>query len=217
VPERRVWLACLVLGGVAAWSGAARSAAPAPPEKAAPAPAALARATFAGGCFWCMEQPFDALDGVVSTTSGYTGGRTVKPSYEEVSSGGTGHAEAVQVVYDPTRVGYEKLLHVFWRNIDPFDARGQFCDKGTQYRSAIFVQDEEQRRLAETSKRELQARFKEPIVTEIVAAAEFYPAEGYHQDYYKKNPARYRFYRFGCGRDGRLKQVWGKEAGAGEH
>jgi peptide-methionine (S)-S-oxide reductase len=164
-----------------------------------------------------MEQPFDKLDGVVSTTSGYIGGRTVKPSYEAVSAGGTGHAEAVQVVYDPARVGYEKLLHVFWRNIDPFDARGQFCDKGSQYRSAIFVHDAEQRRLAEDSKRELQARFKEPIVTEIVAATEFYPAEGYHQDYYQANPARYRLYRFGCGRDGRLKQVWGKEAGAGEH
>lgn len=217
--ERRVFLSCLlVAGAAAALSGAAaRSAAQAPAAQPAPAKASLARATFAGGCFWCMEQPFDRLDGVISTTSGYTGGRTVKPSYEAVSAGVTGHAEAVQVVYDPARVSYERLLHVFWRNIDPFDARGQFCDKGTQYRSAIFVQDEDQRRLAEASKGDLQARFKEPIVTEIVAAADFYPAEGYHQDYYQKNPARYRFYRFGCGRDGRLKQVWGKEAGAGGH
>ena len=221
--ERRVFVTCLVVAGVAAGaaalSGAAvRSAAQAAAEKQARAPAAsLARATFAGGCIWCMEQPFDLLDGVVSTTSGYIGGRTVKPSYEAVSSGVTGHAEAVQVVYDPARVGYEQLLHVFWRNIDPFDARGQFCDRGTQYRSAVFVHDEDQRRLAEASKRELQGRFKEPIVTEVVAAAEFYPAEGYHQDYYQSNPARYRFYRFGCGRDGRLKQVWGKEAGGGKH
>ena len=203
---------CLALAasaGVLRAEGSTRRAGP-------PAPG-LAVATFAGGCFWCMEPPFDRLDGVVSTTSGYTGGRTVKPSYEAVSAGVTGHAEVVQVVYDPARVSYERLLHVFWRNIDPFDARGQFCDKGTQYRSAIFVQDEDQRRLAEASKRELQARFKEPIVTEIAAAAEFYPAEGYHQDYYQSNPARYRFYRFGCGRDGRLKQIWGKEAGAGQH
>jgi peptide-methionine (S)-S-oxide reductase len=177
------------------------------------ADAGLARATFAGGCFWCMEPPFDKLEGVVSTTSGYTGGQVVRPSYEDVSMGRTGHTEAVQVVYDPARVSYEKLLEVFWRNVDPFDARGQFCDKGSQYRPAIFVHDAEQQRLAEESLRAVQARFadrKEKVVVPVVAAVAFYPAEDYHQDYYQKNPARYRLYRFGCGRDGRLEQVWGK-------
>jgi peptide-methionine (S)-S-oxide reductase len=180
-------------------------------------PPKLMRATFAGGCFWCMEGPFDKLDGVKSTTSGYTGGQVPKPSYEAVSAGGTGHAESVQVVYDPAKVSYEKLLYVYWRNVDPFDARGQFCDHGNQYRPAIFYHDEEQKRLAEASRDELQARFKDPIQVQIVPASTFYPAEEYHQDYYVRNPARYNFYRFGCGRDARLKQVWGKEAGAGEH
>jgi peptide-methionine (S)-S-oxide reductase len=177
----------------------------------------LARATFAGGCFWCMEGPFDKLDGVVKTTSGYTGGNVPRPSYEAVSAGRTGHAEAVEILYDPAKVGYEKLLYVFWRNVDPFDPDGQFCDRGSQYRPAIFVHDEEQRRLAEASRDALQPRFKDPIKVAIVPAAEFYPAEAYHQDYYQTNPAKYRFYRFGCGRDGRLKQVWDKEAGGGAH
>ena len=168
-------------------------------------------ATFAGGCFWCMEPPFDELDGVISTTSGYTGGSKQNPTYEEVSSGTTGHAEAVQVAYDPKRISYERLLEVFWRNIDPVTPNAQFCDHGTQYRSAIFYHDEAQRRLAEESKRALGAsgRFKAPIVTEIVAAGTFYPAEEYHQDYYKKNPIRYKFYRAGCGRDRRLAELWG--------
>ena len=170
----------------------------------------LAVATFAGGCFWCMEPPFDELPGVVSTTSGYTGGSKVNPTYEQVSSGTTGHAEAMQVRYDPTRISYEKLLDVFWRNIDPLTANRQFCDRGRQYRSAIFYHDEEQLRLAQSSKEALDGRFDEPIVTEIEPAGEFYPAEEYHQDYYKKNPLRYKLYRWNCGRDARLTQVWGR-------
>jgi peptide-methionine (S)-S-oxide reductase len=176
------------------------------------AQAKLAKAIFAGGCFWCMEHPFDELDGVVSTTSGYVGGHKVNPTYHEVSSGTTGHAEAVQVVYDPTKVSYEKLLEVFWVNIDPTDAGGQFCDRGSQYRTGIFYETDEQKRLAEASKAALAKSkpFKEPIVTEITKAGTFYPAEDYHQDYYIKNPVRYKFYRTGCGRDARLKALWGK-------
>ncbi|HEX7182427.1 MAG TPA: peptide-methionine (S)-S-oxide reductase MsrA [Thermoanaerobaculia bacterium] len=173
----------------------------------------LAKATFAGGCFWCMEPPYDDLEGVVSTTSGYIGGRRNNPTYEEVSSGGTGHAEAVQVVYDPAKVSYQKLLDVFWRNIDPLVTNRQFCDIGEQYRSAIFYHGEEQKRLAEASKEAVQRRFQEPVRTEIVAAGKFWPAEEYHQDYYRKNPIRYKFYRNGCGRDRRLEQLWGEEAG----
>jgi peptide-methionine (S)-S-oxide reductase len=178
---------------------------------AATATSGQAIATFAGGCFWCMEPPYDELDGVISTTSGYTGGHKQKPTYEEVSAGTTGHTEAVQVVYDPQRITYERLLKVFWRNIDPVTANAQFCDHGTQYRSGIFYHDAAQRRLAEESKRALDAsgRFKAPIVTEIVAAGTFYPAEEYHQDYYQKNPIRYKFYRAGCGRDRRLAELWG--------
>ena len=169
-------------------------------------------ATFAGGCFWCMEPPYDKLDGVLATTSGYVGGDKVDPTYQEVSAGGTGHAEAVQVTYDPSKVSYETLLDVFWRNVDPLDAGGQFCDRGDQYRTAIFVHDEEQRQLAEKSKQALEdsGRFEQPIVTEIVAAGPFYPAEDYHQDYYEKNPLRYKFYRWNCGRDQRLAEVWGE-------
>ena len=183
---------------------------------AAPAvPPGYAVATFAGGCFWCMEGPFDALPGVVSTTSGYTGGTKVNPTYEEVSSGATGHAESVQVIYDPKKVTYEKLLDVFWHNIDPTTRDRQFCDGGTQYRSAIFFHDAAQRQAAEASKAALEKSkpFKEPIVTQIVMAGAFYPAEDYHQDYYKKNPVRYQLYRSGCGRDARLKQLWGDKAG----
>ncbi len=171
------------------------------------------KATFAGGCFWCMEHPFDELEGVVSVTSGYTGGHKKNPTYEEVSSGTTGHAESVQIVYDPAKITYTKLLDVFWHNIDPTVQNRQFCDVGTQYRSAIFYHNEEQKRLAEESKKALEksGRFKGPIYTEIVAATEFYPAEEYHQHYYKKNPLRYQFYRFSCGRDQRLKELWGKD------
>jgi len=165
-------------------------------------------ATFAGGCFWCMEGPFDKIPGVISTTSGYTGGAKDHPTYEEVSAGTTGHRESVQVVYDPTKVTYAKLLDTFWHNVDPADATGQFCDHGPQYRAAIFYHDAEQKRLAEASKGALEKRMR--VVTEILPASRFWPAEEYHQDYYKKNPVRYHFYRFNCGRDQRLEKVWGK-------
>jgi len=175
----------------------------------------LAQATFSGGCFWCMEKPFDELEGVVSTTSGFTGGKVENPSYELVSSGTTRHLESVQVIYDPEKVSYEKLLELFWHNIDPTDDGGQFCDRGYQYTTAVFVHDEEQRRLAEASKKELEAsgRFDRPLVTPIRDALPFYPAEDYHQDFYKKSPIRYTTYRAGCGRDRRLTALWGNEAG----
>jgi peptide-methionine (S)-S-oxide reductase len=177
--------------------------------------AGLEAAIFAGGCFWCMEPPFDALPGVVSTTSGYTAGRTKNPNYHDVSAGITGHAEAVRVVYDPGKVTYAKLLDVFWHNIDPTVKDRQFCDTGTQYRTGIYTLSPEQKRLAEESRAQLEKTkpFKGPIVTEIAAAAEFWAAEDYHQDYYKKNPVRYKFYRTGCGRDARLEEIWGKSAG----
>jgi peptide-methionine (S)-S-oxide reductase len=179
-----------------------------------PAPG-LEQAILAGGCFWCMEPPYDKLPGVVSTTSGYIGGRTKNPTYEQVSTGSTGHTEAVQVVYDPKKVSYQQLLEVFWRNIDPTTANAQFCDHGSQYRSGIFYLNEEQRKLAAASREQIERTkpFREPIVTEVTAATTFYPAEEYHQDYYKKNPIRYKFYRSGCGRDERLEQLWGKKAG----
>lgn len=172
-------------------------------------------AIFAGGCFWCMEPPFDKLDGVISTTSGYTGGDVENPSYEMVSSGRTGHAEAEKIVYDPAKVSYEKLLDVFWHNIDPTTPDRQFCDSGNQYRSEIFYLNDEQKKLAEASKAELEKTkpFSKPIVTKITRASEFYPAEEYHQDYYQKNPVRYKFYRYGCGRDARLEELWGEDAG----
>lgn len=182
-------------------------------DRPAPPPGApLDTAIFAGGCFWCVEEAFDPADGVVSTTSGYTGGHLPNPTYQQVSAGGTGHAEVVRVVYDPARIGYAELLEVFWRNVDPLTPDGQFCDRGAQYRSAIFYRDAEQRRLAEASKAELErsGRFREPIVTEIVPAGEFYPAEEYHQDYYRKNPLRYAFYKYSCGRARRLEELWGK-------
>jgi peptide-methionine (S)-S-oxide reductase len=174
-----------------------------------------ATATFAGGCFWCMEGPFERIEGVSSVTSGYTGGTKKNPTYEEVSAGTTGHAESVQVVYDPAKVTYAQLLDVFWHNIDPLAGYGQFCDHGTQYRSAIFYRDEEQRQAAEKSKQALDdlPAFKGKIKTEIVPASTFYPAEEYHQDFYKKNPVRYQTYRMGCGRDRRLKELWGERAG----
>jgi peptide-methionine (S)-S-oxide reductase len=173
----------------------------------------LATATFAGGCFWCMEPPFEKLAGVVSVTSGYTGGYKLDPNYEEVSAGETGHAESVQIVYDSTQISYAQLLQVFWHNIDPLAVNRQFCDSGSQYRSAIFYHNDEQRRLAEESKQKLEQikKFGRPIVTEVVAASTFYRAEEYHQDYYKKNPVHYKFYRSGCGRDRRLKELWGEE------
>ncbi|MEW6683822.1 MAG: peptide-methionine (S)-S-oxide reductase MsrA [Nitrospirota bacterium] len=184
------------------------------PAGSTPAPVSaadkpLATATFAGGCFWCMEPPFDKLPGVRSTVSGYTGGHVPNPTYEAVSQGTTGHVEAVQVVYDPDQISYKQLLDVFWRNVDPLSGDGQFCDRGPTYVSAIFYHDEEQRRLAEDSKKRLDGRFAQPIVTSIRPAVAFYPAEAYHQDYYQKNPIRYNFYRSRCGRDARLTTLWG--------
>ncbi|MEX2124936.1 MAG: peptide-methionine (S)-S-oxide reductase MsrA [Woeseia sp.] len=175
----------------------------------------LESAIFAGGCFWCMEPPFDELPGVQSTTSGYIGGDRNNPSYEEVSGGKTGHAEAVQIRYDPDIIDYERLLRVFWRNIDPLAVDEQFCDQGEQYRTAIFYTNDHQRMAAEASKSELATsdRFDRPIATEIATAGTFYPAEEYHQDYYKKNPVRYKFYRLTCGRDSRLEELWGEQAG----
>ena len=168
-------------------------------------------ATFAGGCFWCMEKPFDDLRGVISTTSGYTGGTVEDPTYYQVSAGETGHVEAVQVRYDPDQVNYDTLLEVFWKNVDPLDDTGQFCDKGSQYRSKIFVHNDEQRQLAEASKQDLDKETftNSEIATEIEPAQTFYPAEEYHQDYYLKHPVRYNFYRTGCERDQRLEEVWG--------
>ncbi|MDA0206274.1 MAG: peptide-methionine (S)-S-oxide reductase MsrA [Acidobacteria bacterium] len=172
-------------------------------------------AVFAGGCFWCMEPPYDALDGVISTTSGYTGGSKKDADYRKVSAGGTGHFEALEVKYDPSKVSYAELLEVFWHNIDPLDGRGQFCDKGSQYLSAIFPSNDEERALAEASKAAVAPAGggTDAIKTQILAASAFYPAEDYHQDYYQKNPVRYKFYRWNCGRDQRLKQLWGDDAG----
>ncbi|MBF8299866.1 MAG: msrA [Acidobacteria bacterium] len=168
----------------------------------------LAVATLAAGCFWCTEADFDKVRGVVSTTSGYTGGRVANPTYRQVTTGATGHAEAVQVVFDPAVVSYEALLDHFWRNVDPFVAHRQFCDAGNQYRPEIFFHDEAQRTAAAASKASVQKMFREPIVVAITPAGTFYGAEDYHQDYYKKNSAQYRFYRFGCGRDRRLEEIW---------
>ena len=174
----------------------------------------LAVATFAGGCFWCVESDFDTVPGVVETVSGYTGGTVDNPTYKQVSEGGTGHREAVQIRYDPEQVAYERLLHIFWRSVDPTDGGGQFCDRGESYQTAIFAGNEEERRLADASKEALEqsAVLDEPVVTPIEPAGEFYPAEDCHQDYYTKNSVRYRFYRFSCGRDSRVQQVWGKQA-----
>jgi len=169
-------------------------------------------ATFGSGCFWCTESDFDKVKGVTATVSGYIGGHTPNPTYEQVSAGGTGHVEVVQVTYDPRKVSYQQLLDVYWRNVDPLTPNAQFCDVGSQYRSAIFYHDDSQRKLAEASKAKLTAsgRLNKPIVTEIVAATKFQKAEEYHQDYHKKNPIRYKFYRFNCGRDRRLEELWGK-------
>ena len=169
-------------------------------------------AIFAGGCFWCVEEAFDKVPGVTATTSGYTGGSIENPTYEQVSSGGTGHFEVVKVDYDDAKVSYEALLDVFWKNVDPFDARGQFCDKGSQYLSAVFVAGDAERALAEASKTDVAAKFNEPIATPILPAATFYPAEGYHQNFHVTNAARYKFYKFGCGRAQRLQEIWGDPA-----
>ena len=171
-----------------------------------------AKAVFAGGCFWCMEEVFEKVEGVVSVTSGYMGGQKTNPTYEEVSAGGTGHAESVEVVYDPARVSYQKLLDNFWKNVDPLTPNAQFCDHGSQYRAVVFYGNEEEKRQAEASKQSIEQakRFTEPIVTQIAMASKFYPAEDYHQDFYKKNPTKYKFYKYTCGRAQRLEQLWGK-------
>ena len=220
-PPRSATLSALVLLTVAlgcATAAWAFRADPPPPGAGAPAPAdpagqGLQTAIFAGGCFWCMEPPFDKLEGVISTTSGYTGGTVKNPSYEQVSAGGTGHTEALKVVYDPAKVDYAVLLNMFWRNVDPLRANAQFCDAGSQYRSAIFHDSPEQKAAAEASLEEVKSRFDRPVVTEVAPAEPFYDAEGYHQDYYLKNPLKYKYYRFSCGRDQRLKELWGEEAG----
>jgi len=199
--------AAALLLGLAALCGAQ----PLPPQAAG---GATARAIFAGGCFWCVESDFDKINGVLSTTSGYTGGTLANPSYEQVSGKHTGHAEAVEVVFDPRKVSFERLVEHFWRSIDPTTKDRQFCDVGSPYRTAIFAVDAAQLQAALASRTALEKfkPFKEPIVTEIVPAGAFYPAEDYHQDYYRKNPLRYQYYRLSCGRDARLKQLWGPHA-----
>jgi peptide-methionine (S)-S-oxide reductase len=187
----------------AAWTAAAAQA----PTPAAP----TAIATFAGGCFWCVEADFDKVPGVISATSGYTGGTTVNPTYPEVGSGRTGHAESVEIVFDPAKVSYAQLLDTFWHGIDPLVKDRQFCDVGDEYRTAIFVHDAEQRRLAEESKKRVEAQLKATVYTQIVDAGPFYRAEEYHQGYHRKNPLRYTYYRWNCGRDQRLEQIWGKK------
>ena len=187
---------------------------PASAEKADPlaVPSGAATAIFAGGCFWCTESDFEKLPGVISAESGYTAGQTVNPSYEQVSAGGTGHTEAVRVVYDPAKVSYPQLVEYFWRTIDPTVKDRQFCDSGTQYRSGIYFQSETERKAAEESRSALLKEGKvKQVYTEIQMAKVFYPAEEYHQDYYKKNPVRYAYYRRGCGRDARLEQIWGSK------
>jgi peptide-methionine (S)-S-oxide reductase len=212
-------LACVlglpVIPSGAATPAATKTAVAPAPAKAAPAARGVPfeKAIFAGGCFWCEETAFEGLPGVQSVISGYTGGFKKNPTYEEVSSGTTGHAESVEVTFDPRQITYAQLLDLFWHNVDPTQANGQFCDHGTQYRSAIFYRDSTQKRLAEESKRRIEAtphHFTEPIVTQIVAASVFYPAEEYHQDFYKKDPVQYQSYRMGCGRDRRLTELWGK-------
>ena len=200
---------------LAALVGAAAAAGPAPAPTPAPTPAGMtARAIFAGGCFWCVEADFDKVDGVLATTSGYSGGTLANPTYEQVSAKHTGHAEVVEVVFDPARVSYAKLVEHFWRSIDPTTKDRQFCDAGSPYRTAIYTLDDAQLKAALASRAALEKSkpFKDPVVTEIVPAGAFYPAEAYHQDYYKKNPVRYQYYRSGCGRDARLKQLWGGAA-----
>jgi peptide-methionine (S)-S-oxide reductase len=200
----------LIFVGLALCAGLSLRAAAQGAGTAPAKPAAVA--TFAGGCFWCMEEAFDKVPGVTATISGYMGGRTKNPTYQQVSMGNTGHAEVVRVEYDPQKVTYAQLLDVFWRNVDPTQRDGQFCDHGSQYRSAIFYHDDAQRRAAEDSRKALQKTkpFSGEIVTEITKAGEFYPAEGYHQDYYLKNTLKYKFYKTGCGREAQLKQVWGR-------
>jgi peptide-methionine (S)-S-oxide reductase len=210
-PRTYLFLAFCFLGALTMSAHASDSK---PPEATGPAVA-----IFAGGCFWCEEEVYEKMPGVISVISGYTGGSLKDPTYEQVSAGGTGHVESVQVTYDPSQITYEKLLDLFWHNIDPFDPFGQFCDRGGSYKAVIFYSTPEQKTLAEASKARLEKKFKKrkdsrfhkPITTEIRAATKFYPAEDYHQKYAEKNPIRYSFYRGSCGRDGRLEEIWGKE------
>ena len=204
-------LSTAVAVAVAVHGAAAARAAQA--ADARPAAAGRATATFAMGCFWCAEDAFEKVDGVLEVVSGYTGGPERNPTYEQVSAHRTGHYEAIAVVYDPAEVSYEELLAVFWHNVDPLDGHGQFCDRGEQYRAAIFAHDVEQRRLAEASSQRVGAQLGKRVAVEILQAADFWKAEAYHQDYAEKNPIRYRFYRNGCGRDDRLREVWGDAAG----
>lgn len=205
----------ITLGGVLLLYSPSSSDADSSPQPSSSLPAAVSdTATFAGGCFWCMEPPFDDVDGVASTTSGYAGGEEVDPSYREVASGATSHTETVQVVYDSTKVTYDRLLRIYWHNVDPFDGNGQFCDRGSQYRPAIFAHTTRQRRLAEASKKTVATRFEEEIAVEIHPLDAFYAAEEYHQNYYQKNPQDYKSYRTGCGRDMRLREIWGNAAGS---
>lgn len=209
-------LACLS-GLVLGFSPMANAADPPAAAKGAPARAATGpteKAIFAGGCFWCVESDFDKVPGVLATTSGYIGGKTANPTYEQVSNKSTGHAEAVEIVFDPAKVTYAQLLEHFWRTIDPTVKDRQFCDVGSPYRTAIFAVDAAQLKAAQASRDALAKSkpFKDPIVTEIVQAAKFYPAEDYHQDFYLKNPLRYKYYRTSCGRDARLKELWGDQA-----
>ena len=213
------WIVRIFILGLALAVGShcALGQAPTPRSTPAPKPAAasLEKATFAGGCFWCMEAAFKDVPGVVSAVSGYTGGTKKNPTYEEVSSGGTGHFESVEVTFDPRKISYDKILAIYWENIDPLTPYGQFCDNGEQYRTAIFVHDDAQRKAAEDSKAKIQERLKKKVVTFILPASVFYPAEEYHQDYAKKNPFRYGLYRKGCGRDELLEQIWGVKPAEG--
>lgn len=202
------WIAALALAAAIGGSGALAQTT----EKAPSGTGEIETALFAGGCFWCMEEAFDKVDGVVETISGYTGGTVPDPTYEQVSAGGTGHVESVQVRYDPAKVSYAELLDTYWHNVDPFDAGGQFCDRGGSYHSVIFVATEKQERLAKKTKQQVADRFKKPVATEIRPAGPFYPAEDYHQDYHDKNPLRYKFYKWNCGRAQRLEKVWGAPA-----
>lgn len=211
--HRIILIIATVIGVAHAWLGGAfvgvwaEGPAPFAAQEAGPKAPALQKATLAAGCFWCVESDFDKVRGVISTTSGYTAGRVAKPSYEQVSRGGTGHVEAVEIVFDPTVVTYEQLLDHFWRNVDPFAADRQFCDVGDQYRPEIFVHDASQRAAAEASKKRMQTRFRDPIVVRITDAQPFYRAEDYHQDYYKTHALQYRYYRWSCGRDARLEEI----------
>lgn len=213
LPRRLIASLALLL---AAACGGAPTVPQAPPA-AADNPGRTAVAVFAGGCFWCMEAPFDVLPGVLATRSGFSGGRTERPSYEAVTAGGTGHLEVVEVTYDPDRISYARLLETYWRQVDPFDGEGQFCDRGDSYRPAVFTATPGEREEAERQARALAARFGGPLSVEIRQAAPFWPAEAYHQDYYQRNRLRYSYYRSACGRDARLRAVWGEAAAVSRH